>query len=185
MLPCSAAQAGSGAYYGFDLVSHSLDTKVYINQTFTPTPPDPVVLSDTSSKQFTDIGLRLGYKYRRRAGHVFFISPELTLTRFDSSGLNYATTLKFGAQLGQISPYAITTLTHIDKFDKNQFSFGLGAEIDISERICINLAWQRVDTLRENTAASTAFGAQTLTTTSATGREIDIIMLGITFYSHE
>jgi hypothetical protein len=185
MLASPAAHASSGLYYGFDFVSHSLATQVDLRQTFIPAPPDATEITNASSERFSDAGLRLGYKYRRRAGDIFYIAPELTLSQLDSSGLNYSTTLLFGAQSTLVSPYVIAGLGHIDKFDKNQFSYGLGAEINISENICINLTWQRIDTMREESSASIDFGSQTLTTTSSVGRDIDIIMLGITFYSHE
>ncbi len=176
--------AGSGMYFGADGVSHELSTHVEINQTFSSPPPEDINVSNSATKDFSNAGIRIGYKYKRRLNHQFFLSPEFMVTELDDD-LIYGTNLKMGADIDNFSFYGMGGISHIDQFDKNQFNYGIGIEYKISRTIAFNLEWQKFETINENTTAIENFGAQVLTTTTETQRDITAIKLGITVYLHE
>ena len=176
--------AGSGLYFGADAVLHTLKTQVEVNQVFSSPPPDAINVSNTASDDFSDPGIRIGYKYKRRLNHQFYLSPELIVSQLDDD-LIYGTNLKIGADVYNFSFYGTGGISHIDQFDKNQFNYGIGLEYKISRRFSFNLEWQKFETINEDTVAIENFGAQILTTTTETQRDISVIKFGLTFYLHE
>ncbi|VAW55159.1 hypothetical protein MNBD_GAMMA06-468 [hydrothermal vent metagenome] len=176
--------SGSGLYFGVDTLSHKLRTQVAVNQTFSDPPPEPINVSTAGTEKFSDLGIRIGYKYKRRLKQRFFLSPELMVSQLDDDFI-YGSNLKIGVDIYDFSVYGTSGISHINQFDKNQFNYGLGMEYKISHRISFNLEWQQFTTITENTVAIENFGAQVLTTTTDTQRDISVIKLGITIYLHE
>ena len=186
LLACTAsAHAGSGFYYGFDALSHSLDTFTETEIIFTPPPPDTSTSRGERIETFTDYGLRLGYKHKRRKTHRYFMAPEFYITSFDPGDLIYGTNLKIGYEFNRYTLFGVMGISHIDLFDKKTPNFGLGGEYNMSDTLSINLEWQRINSTEEQTTADANFGAQVITTNTDTQRDIDVIKLGISFYFHE
>ena len=129
-------------------------------------------------------GVRFGFKYKQRLNHKFFLSPEFFLSQLEDDYI-YGTNFKIGADINNFSVYGIGGISHIDQFDKNQFNYGLGVEYKFSRIVSINLEWQQFATINEDTLAIENFGAQTVTTSTSTQRDITAIKLGITIYLHE
>ncbi len=179
--PCFA---GSGLYFGGDVISHQLDTQVEVNQTFSSPPPEAINVSNSVAKKFTDFGARIGYKYKRRLNHHFFMTPELAFSELDNDFI-YSTNFKIGVDVSDFSFYGIAGASHINQFDKNQFNYGLGIEYKLSRIISLNLEWQQFDTMSENTLFVENFNEQISTTTIDTQRDVTAIKLGITVYFHE
>lgn len=184
LLTAPATNAGSGVYFGVDSVSHELQTQVEVNQTFSSPPPEDIYASNTATTDFSDAGIRVGYKYKRRLNHQFFLSPELMVTQLDDD-LIYGSNLKMGIDIDHFSFYGTGGISHIDQFDKNQFNYGVGIEYKISQRFSFNLEWQKFETINEDTVAVENFGAQALTTTTDTQRDISVLKFGLTYYLHE
>ncbi|HHJ36634.1 MAG TPA: hypothetical protein ENJ87_12800 [Gammaproteobacteria bacterium] len=183
-LTVTACFAGSGLYFGADTITNELHTHVAVKQTFSSPPPEDINVANSATKTFLNLGGRIGYKYKRRLDHRFFISPELMVSQLDND-IIYGTNLKTGFDISDFSMYVTGGISHIEQFDKNPFNYGLGVAYKLSRLININLEWQTFDTLDENTLAIENFGAQILTTTTATRRDITMIKLGITIYLHE
>lgn len=184
LLTVTPSFAGSGLYLGVDAISHELDTHVEVNQTFSMPPPEPNNNSNAVKKDFTDVGLRIGYKYKRRLNDNFFISPEFIFSELDNDYI-YGTNLKIGTEIKNFSIFGVAGISRIEQFEKNQATYGIGLAYKLSSIISINLEWQKTDTIREETIDTRAFGAQILTTETDTQRDISSIKLGITIYFHE
>jgi len=176
------AIAGSGFYYGIDAVFNSLDTSTEVSLTFTPPPPAPSLLSDQSSQSFSDVGLHVGYLFKHRRTQSYFIAPEFYLTSFDSDDAIYGTSFKFGKDIDRWRVSANLGVSRFESFKQNKLHLGLGAEYAINDHLGIGIEWLRIDTIEENTAADSAFGAQTLTTDTHTTRDIDVIKVSIRVY---
>ncbi len=186
LLGCTAsANAGSGFYYAIDGLSHTLTTKTQTDITYSPPPPAASTSSGSSKNTYSDVGIRYGYKYKRRLTHSTFIVPELHLSNFKSDDLIYGTNFKFGAEISRLAVFGIVGVSRIDLLDKNVLTYGVGSEYNISDTISINLEWQHFDTMNEETTAISYFGAQTVTTDTVTTRDIDVYKIGISFYFHE
>lgn len=176
--------AGGGAYFGIGYATHELATRTEVAQTFSPPPPVPTSIISSASEDLDAAMISVGYRYKRRNSDRLFLSPELVLSRLKDE-LYYSTDLKAGAGFEVFSVYAIAGLGHVEKFDKNQFNYGVGLEYKLTSTISLNIEWQRLDTISENTIASTNFGTQLVTTTTDTSRDLDIATVSLVFYTHE
>ncbi len=186
LLSCTTSvSAGSGFYFALDSLSHTLTTKTKTDITYSPPPPADSSSSGSSERTYDDVGLRLGYKYKRRLTHRSFIVPELHLSNFKSDDLIYGTNLKFGAEINRLAVFGIVGVSRVDLFDNNVVNYGIGSEYNFSNNIALNIEWQRFDTMNEQTTAVSYFGAQTVTIYTDTKRDIDLLKIGISFYFHE
>ncbi|MEE8364312.1 MAG: hypothetical protein V3R76_00875 [Gammaproteobacteria bacterium] len=176
------ALAGSGFYYGFDAVSHALDTSTEVRLTFTPPPPNPVVQSDQRSQSFSDVGFHLGYLFKHRRTQNYFMAPEFFVTTLDSNDTIYGTNFKFGTDIGNLRVFANLGVNRVEAFRQNKLQLGLGAEYAINDHQAISVEWLRVDTIKEDTTADSVFGSQTLTTDTHTERVIEVIKISFRIY---
>jgi hypothetical protein len=176
------ALAGSGLYYGFDAVAHSLDTSTEVRLTFTPPPPDPSLQSDQRSQSFSDAGFHIGYLFKHRRTQKYFIAPEFFITTLDSDNTIYGTSFKYGTDIGSMRVFANLGVSRIEAFKQNKLHIGLGAEYAINDHQAISIEWLRIDTIDENTTADSFFGAQVLTTDTHTERDIGAIKISFRIY---
>jgi len=176
------ALAGSGLYYGFDAVAHSLDTSTEVRLTFTPPPPDPSLQRDQRSQTFSDAGFHIGYLFKHRRTQKYFIAPEFFITTLDSDNTIYGTSFKYGTDIGSMRVFANLGVSRIEAFKQNKLHMGLGAEYAINDHQAISIEWLRIDTIDENTTADSDFGAQILTTDTHTEREIETIKISFRIY---
>ena len=181
----SVTEAGSGFYYGVDRVSRDLETKTDTRLTFTPAPPDPTQLVDEDSESFEDTELYLGYRYKRRRTDSFYWAPEFSLGQLDSDELIYSTGLKLGMTLEQFAPFVSIGVSRIQAFDTNELYFGVGTQLYLTPRIALNIEWQRYDSIDERSSDIRSVGAQTLTTSTDTKRDIEAVRIGLTIYLEE
>jgi hypothetical protein len=176
------ALAGSGLYYGFDAVAHSLDTSTEVRLTFTPPPPDPSLQRDQRSQTFSDAGFHIGYLFKHRRTQNYFLAPEFFLTTLDSDDTIYGTSFKYGTDIGSMRVFANLGVSRIEAFKQNKLHIGLGAEYAINDHQAISIEWLRIDTIDENTTADSNFGAQILTTDTHTERDIETIKISFRIY---
>ncbi len=176
------ALAGSGFYYGFDALSHSLDTSTEVRLTFTPPPPIPSVQSDERSQSFFDVGFHVGYLFKHRRTQNYFLAPEFFITSLDSSDTIYGTNFKFGVDTESVRLFATLGVVRIDAFKQNKLQLGLGAEFGINDYQAISVEWLRVDTIEEDATADSIFGTQILTTNTHTERDIGVIKISFRIY---
>jgi len=176
------ALAGSGLYYGFDAVAHSLDTSTEVGLTFTPPPPDPSLQRDQRSQTFSEAGFHIGYLFKHRRTQKYFIAPEFFLTTLDSGDTIYGTSFKYGTDIGSMRVFANLGVSRIEAFKQNKLHMGLGAEYAINDHQAISIEWLRIDTIDENTTADSDFGAQVLTTDTHTERDIETIKISFRIY---
>ena len=176
------ALAGSGLYYGFDAVAHSLDTSTEVRLTFTPPPPDPSLQRDQRSQTFSDAGFHIGYLFKHRRTQNYFLAPEFFLTTLDSDDTIYGTSFKYGTDIGSMRVFANLGVSRIEAFKQNKLHMGLGAEYAINDHQAISIEWLRIDTIDENTTADSNFGAQILTTDTHTERDIETIKISFRIY---
>jgi len=176
------ALAGSGLYYGFDAVAHSLDTSTEVRLTFTPPPPNPSLQRDQRSQTFSDAGFHIGYLFKHRRTQKYFIAPEFFLTTLDSDNTIYGTSFKYGTDIGSMRVFANLGVSRIEAFKQNKLHMGLGAEYAINDHQAISIEWLRIGTIDENTTADSDFGAQILTTDTHTEREIETIKISFRIY---
>ena len=115
----ASAHAGSGLYYSLDAMSHTMHTETQTDITYSTSSPAPTSESGTSEKKYAHIGLDMGYKYKRRMTHHFFMTPELHVSNFDSNTLIYGTNLKLGTEYARFGVYGIVGVSHIDMLKKN------------------------------------------------------------------
>ena len=181
----ASAHAGSGLYYSLDAMSHTMHTETQTDITYSTSSPAPTSESGTSEKKYAHIGLDMGYKYKRRMTHHFFMTPELHVSNFDSNTLIYGTNLKLGTEYARFGVYGIVGVSHIDMLKKNTTNYGLGTEYRITDTLSLNLEWQRYSTMKEETTSVLSLGSQTVTTATDTNRDLDAIKLGISIYFHE
>ena len=174
--------AGSGFYYGFAAVSHSLETSTEVRLTYTSPPPDPSFQSDERSQSFSDAGLHIGYLFKHRRTQNYFIAPEFFASTLDSNYTIYGTNFKFGTDINNLRVFAILGVNRIDAFKQNKLQLGLGAEYAINDFYSISLEWLRIDTLVEDSSADSIFGTQTLTTDTHTERDIEVINFSLRIY---
>jgi len=176
------ALAGSGLYYGFDAVAHSLDTSTEVRLTFTPPPPDPDSQRDQRSQTFSDVGFHIGYLFKHRRTQKYFIAPEFFVATLDSDDTIYGTSFKSGTDIGSMRVYANLGVSRIEAFKQNKLHLGLGAEYAINDHQAISIEWLRIDTIDENTTADSVFGTQVLTTDTHTERDIEAIKISFRIY---
>jgi hypothetical protein len=176
------ALAGSGLYYGFDAVAHSLDTSTEVRLTFTPPPSDPSLQHDQRSQTFSDAGFHIGYLFKHRRTQKYFIAPEFFLTRLDSDNTIYGTSFKYGTDIGSMRVFANLGVSRIEAFKQNKLHIGLGAEYAINDHQAISIEWLRIDTIEENTTADSDLGTQILTTDTHTERDFEMIKISFRIY---
>jgi len=177
-----AALAGSGLYYGFEAVSHSLDTHTEVGLSFTPPPPNPSLQRDQQSQSFRDAGLFIGYLFRHRRTQNYFIAPEFSLSTFDSGDAIYATSFKLGTDVGSMRVLVNLGVSRITAFNQNKLFMGLGVEYAINTKQAVSIEWLRHNTIEENSIAVSVLGSQVLTTDTNTGRDIEVIKLSFKNY---
>lgn len=176
------ALAGSGFYYGFDALSHSLDTRTEVRLTFTPPPPAPSLQSDRRSQSFSDAGFHIGYLFKHRRTQNYFMAPEFFVATLDSNDTIYGTNFKLGTDIGRVRVFANLGVIRIQAFKQNKLQLGLGVEYAINDYRSISVEWLRVDTIKEDTTADSVFGALTLTTDTHTERDIEVIKISFRIY---
>jgi len=174
--------AGSGFYYGFDAVSHSLDTSTEVGLTYTPPPPDPSLQRGQRSESFFDVGFNIGYLFKHRRTQSYFMTPEFYITTLDSDDTIYGTSLKFGRDFGSMRLWVNLGVSRLEAFNQNKLHMGLGAEYAINDHRAISIEWLRIDTIEESTTADSNFGVQILTTNTHTERDIDVIKITFRIY---
>lgn len=185
-LACFAANhsiAGSGLYFGAGAVSQSIDNRTTVTQVFT-SPADISVSRGQLGEDFSEAAILIGYKAKRRLTDRFFLAPELQLTRFDDKSL-YGTGLRFGTHSEYLSASIVFGISHLSRFDTNPAYYGLGLAWFYNETIALSVRWQRWQTLKESSQSTTTFGAQSLTTTTDTERDIDQWFFGLQFFLPE
>ena len=177
-----SAIAGSGFYYGFDAISHSLDTSTGVRLTFSPPPPSPSFESDNKSRSPTDIGFHAGYLFRHRRTQKYFISPEFFVNKLDRDDTTYGTNFKLGTDFTSTRIYMNFGVSRINTFKQNKLHFGLGAEYAVSDHQAIGIEWLHIDSIVENTTSNSTFGTQVLTTETNTKRDINSIKVTFRIY---
>ena len=176
------AIAGSGFYYGFDALSHSLNTSTEVNLTYSSPPPNPTLQLGQRSQSFSDVGFHAGYLFKHRRTQNYFIAPEFFLTTLDSDDAYYGTSFKFGTDIGPGRVLVNLGVSRIEAFKQNKLHIGLGAEYAINDHQAISIEWLRFDTIDENTTANSDFGGQVLTTDTHTERDIEVIKISFRIY---
>jgi len=179
------AIAGSGFYYGFDAISHSLDTSTEVGLTYTPSPPDPSLQIGERSESFFDAGFNIGYLFKHRRTQNYFITPEFFVVTLDSDHTIYGTSFKFGKDMGAMRLMVNLGVSRLTAFSQNKLHIGLGAEYAINDYQAIGIDWIRIDTIEESTTADSNFDIQILTTNTHTERDIDVIKVTFRIYLFE
>lgn len=170
------AYSGNGYYYGFDALYHVLNTDTQTIQT-----PPPGIPPGSSSDSYFDIGLHLGYKYKRHRNRQFYMAPEFYLNTQDGDDLIYSTNLKLGWEDEQISWYTSLGLSRISKYDRNEAVIGFGIEYNISHRLSVGFELLHYDPIDEISVVE----LPPLTIETRTKRSLNAVKLGVTYYLHE
>lgn len=170
------ANAGSGFYLGGDVIGH--DLKTYTTTLVTQTSP---VSSSTSfgeaNKSYTNIGSRVGYKYKSRLTDRYYWAPEFSLATFDK-GFIYSTNLKFGYEFAPFEFYTTLGVSRIEKFTDNRLNFALGMEYRLTNQTSFNVELTHYDNINENTSSTISL----VTTATDTTRKINSLKIGFTYY---
>ena len=180
LLTSTPALAGSGLYYGADAVLSNLKTTstTVVNQT---SPVSQTTSYGNTLNRYTNLGGRMGYKFKSRLTDRYYWSPELSLAAFDNS-IIYGTNLKFGYEF---SPYEIYTsfgVSRIKKFTDNRLSLTLGLEYRLSNTTSLNIELTQFDNIKESTNSTSTVGLNTITINTNTIRKINSIKIGYTYY---
>ncbi len=180
LLTSTPAFAGSGLYYGADAVLSNLKTTstTVVNQT---SPVSQTTSYGNTLNRYTNLGGRMGYKFKSRLTDHYYWSPELSLAAFDNS-IIYGTNLKFGYEFAPYEIYTSFGVSRIKKFTDNRLSLTLGLEYRISNTTSLNIELTQFDNIKESTNSTSTVGLNTITINTNTIRRINSIKIGYTYY---
>lgn len=176
----SPAHAGSEFYLGADLVGHQLNTSTTTQVTQTSPASNTTTFGD-SNKDFLNIGMRTGYKFKSRLTDSYYWAPELSLVILDKSFL-YSTNLKFGYEFAPYEIYTTLGVSRIEKFTDNRINFALGLEYRLTNQSSINVELTSYDMINENTSSTSDIGPNVITINTDTTRKINSLKIGFTYY---
>jgi len=180
LLTSTPTLAGSGLYFGTDAVLSNLKTTstTVVDQT---SPVSQTTSYGNTLNRYTDLGGRIGYKFKSRLTDHYYWAPEFSLLTFDKS-IIYATNLKFGYEFAPYEFYTSFGVSRINKFTDNRLNLTLGLEYRLSNTTSLNIALTSYDNIKESTNSTSTVGLNTITINTNTIRTINSIKIGYTYY---
>lgn len=172
-----ACHAGSGFYLGADVVAHHLETAT----TTTYSPPGTTSSGD-AEEDFTDWGLRTGYKFKSRLTDRYFWAPELAVSALDGDDLIYSTNLRIGYETAPVELFAHLGVSRIEAYTDNRLNYGAGLEYRLTNRASFTAQWTGYDTIDETTQSTVFIDSTRVDIDTRTERSLDTIRIGFTYY---